>query len=132
MIDEAGVREVLNEILDPCSITAGVPAGLCDMGLIREVAVRGEQGHQEVALTVGVTEPGCFMIGPFAAEARARLLALPGVIDVELELDNGWDWTESKMAPDYLEKLTAHRERESARRTLPLSVVGRHPHANAG
>jgi metal-sulfur cluster biosynthetic enzyme len=122
---EAEVREVLNEIVDPCSITAGVPAGLCDMGLIRAVQVSGGPGEQRVGLTVGVTEPGCFMIGPFAAEARARLLALPGVGEVELELDNGYDWTESMMAPAYRARLTEHRARESARRRLPLHPVHR-------
>ncbi|MPQ97436.1 DUF59 domain-containing protein [Modestobacter sp. I12A-02628] len=125
MIGEAEVRTVLNEIVDPCSVTAGVPAGLCDMGLIRAVHVSGPPGRQRVALTVGVTEPGCFMIGPFAAEARARLLGLAGVEEVQLELDNGYDWTESMMAPDYLARLTEHRERESARRSLPLHVVRR-------
>ncbi len=125
MISEAEVRRVLNDIVDPCSITAGVPAGLCDMGLIRAVEVSGPVGDQRIGLTVGVTEPGCFMIGPFAAEARARLLALAGVAEVALELDNGYDWTESMMAPDYRERLAQHREREAARRSLPLHVVRR-------
>lgn len=125
MTTEAEVRGVLNEILDPCSVTAGVPAGLCDMGLIRAVEVSDAPGGQRIGVTVGVTEPGCFMIGPFATEARARLLALPDVEEVELELDNGFDWTEAMMAPDYRARLAEHREREAARRSLPLHVVHR-------
>lgn len=121
MTTAAQVREVLNGIVDPCSTAAGVPAGLCDMGLVHAVAVHPDG---RVAVTLGVTEPGCFMIGSFAAEARARLLTLPGVSAVELELDEGFDWTEDSMDPAYRARLAQHR-RSTQRRPhrLELQVV---------
>lgn len=110
MISTSEVRELLNSILDPCSITAGVPAGLCDMGLIRSVEVVGTDLQQTVKVTVGVTEPGCFMVGAFATEVRRRLLEQPGVVAVELELDSGFDWTEDHMSPAYARRLAEYRD----------------------
>jgi metal-sulfur cluster biosynthetic enzyme len=72
-LDEALVRATLNEIVDPCSAAAGAPAGLDDMGLVRSVEVAERDGRVTVSVRIGVTEPGCFMIYPFAREARQRL-----------------------------------------------------------
>lgn len=120
MTTAAEVRETLNGIVDPCSTAAGVPAGLCDMGLVHAVEVAPDG---RVSVTLGVTEPGCFMIGSFALEAHARLGALPGVTAVELELDEGFDWTEDSMDPAYRERLAEHRRRTGrSPRLLPLRV----------
>lgn len=109
MISVAEVRAVLNSIVDPCSAAAGVPAGLCDMGLVHAVAVRDGPAGRRVEITLGVTEPGCFMVGSFAAEARSRLLALDDVDAVDLTLDEGFDWSEEAMNPAYRTRLAAHR-----------------------
>ncbi|MFJ9179447.1 metal-sulfur cluster assembly factor [Streptomyces sp. NPDC102360] len=132
-LTEADVRAALNEIVDPCSITAGVPAGLVDMGLVSGIRILDEpEGGRRVAVTVGVTEPSCVLIGSFANEAYTRLSALPGVSGVEVTLDEGLDWNEAKFAPDYRERLTAHRAEERARRSLPLLATtagnSRRPH----
>ena len=39
-MDEATVRARLNEVLDPCSVVAGAPAGIEEMGLVRAYAER--------------------------------------------------------------------------------------------
>ncbi|GKQ41942.1 metal-sulfur cluster assembly factor [Streptomyces sp. A012304] len=123
-VTETQVRAVLNEILDPCSITAGVPAGLDDMGLVSDVHVRDDgTGGQCVAVTVGVTEPSCVLIGSFAAEAQVRLTALTGVSAVDVRLTDDFDWTPDRLAPHYRQRLDEHRERK--RRALPLLAVTR-------
>lgn len=120
MTTEGEVREALNGIVDPCSTAAGVPAGLCDMGLVHAVDV--DPGGR-VSVRLGVTEPGCFMIGSFAAEARIRLLALGDVTAVELELDEGFDWTEDSMDPAYRKRLVEHRRsKATGPALLPLQV----------
>ncbi|MGW1024804.1 metal-sulfur cluster assembly factor [Streptomyces sp. NPDC002577] len=121
-ITEARIRATLNEILDPCSITAGVPAGLDDMGLVSDIHVQDDDaGGQRIAVTVGVTEPSCVLIGSFANEAHARLTALPGVSAVDVTLAEDFDWTQDRLAPHYRQRLAEHRAQ--ARRTLPLLAV---------
>ncbi len=108
-MNEATIRSVLNSIIDPCSVAAGAPAGLIDMGLVREVSmIRGSRGH-DIRIVLCVTEPGCVMGGSFAEEARIRLSALDGVGDVRVALDGTVDWDPRHMTRDYRERLAAAR-----------------------
>ena len=110
MTGRQDVLRVLNEIVDPCSVRAGAPAGLVDMGLVGDIDIRPTSpGRCVVAVQVGVTEPGCFMIGPFAVEARERLLRLPDVDDVEVGFRAWTGWTEDDMTSEYRLHLTAVR-----------------------
>ncbi|MCX4409943.1 MULTISPECIES: metal-sulfur cluster assembly factor [unclassified Streptomyces] len=124
-ITEATIRATLNEILDPCSITAGVPAGLDDMGLLSDIRIQDDiednGGGRRVAVTVGVTEPTCVLIGSFANEAHTRLAALPGVSAVDVTLADDFDWTPDRLAPHYQRRLAEHRAQ--VRRALPLLAV---------
>ncbi|WP_435284959.1 metal-sulfur cluster assembly factor [Streptomyces sp. NBC_00063] len=121
-VTEDVVRRVLNTIVDPCSITAGVPAGMDDMGLIGEIAVVDDvTAGRHVSVTFGLTDPTCMLLGAFANEARERLRALPGVTAVDVTLDHTMEWTPDLLAPDYQERLSAHRA--EMRCTLPLVSV---------
>ncbi|EFL29243.1 conserved hypothetical protein [Streptomyces himastatinicus ATCC 53653] len=123
-VTEARIREVLNGITDPCSITAGVPAGMDDMGLISDIQVRDDSddgGGQRISVMFGLTDPTCMLLGSFANEARERLAALPGVTAVDVTLDHEMEWTPDMLAPHYQQRLAEHRERR--RRTLPLLAV---------
>ena len=101
------ILEVLNTITDPCSLVAGVRAGLVDMGLVSSVEVDGGC----VRVTLGLTEPGCLMGHAFLPQAKEALEALPGVSSVEVRLDHHlpFTWNESRMTPEYRAKLEAHR-----------------------
>jgi metal-sulfur cluster biosynthetic enzyme len=111
MIDIDGVKRVLNGIVDPCSATAGVPAGLVDMGLVSDICVEAISAERcNVAVTVGVTEVGCFMIGPFASEARSRLEALPDTAKVTVRLKPSVDWNPEDMSPALRRRLEARRQ----------------------
>lgn len=121
-VTEDRVRDVLNGIVDPCSITAGVPAGMDDMGLITGIQVRDDgAGGRRISVTFGLTDPTCMLLGSFANEARERLSALPGVTGVDVTLDHELEWTEDRFAPHYRQRLAEHRERR--RRDLPLLAV---------
>jgi metal-sulfur cluster biosynthetic enzyme len=106
---EVEVRAALNEIVDPCSAAAGAPAGLDEMGLVREVEIRGARGggrgEAHIRVTIGLTQPLCLMGIPFLKSARERLSAMPGVADVEVSLASGIDWTPARLAPGYRERL---------------------------
>lgn len=121
-VTEDRVREVLNTIVDPCSITAGVPAGMDDMGLITGIQVHDDgAGSQRISVMFGLTDPTCMLLGSFANEARERLFELPGVTGVDVTLDHELEWTEDRFAPHYQQRLAEHRAQR--RRSLPLLAV---------
>lgn len=108
---EAVIRRELDGIKDPCSMASGVPLGLDEMGLIDEVEI-GEQGR--VVLKLRLTSPFCHMIGFFKNEASARVMALPGVTAVELEADNGLDWSPERISASGQAKREHHLARMRA------------------
>jgi metal-sulfur cluster biosynthetic enzyme len=118
-VTEQQVRTVLNEIRDPCSCAAGVPAGLVDMGLVRRIELTEASNGTQIRVTLAVTEPSCLMGGPFANEAVKRLGGMDGVAAVEVGLDDAMDWTPQHLAPGYRARLEAHRS-EVRRRLLPI------------
>jgi len=121
-VTEARVRDELNGIIDPCSITAGVPAGMDDMGLISDIQVSDDGADgQRISVKIGLTDPTCMLLGAFANEARERLAELPGVTGVDVMLDHEMEWTPDMLAPHYQQRLTEHRARR--RRNLPLLTV---------
>ncbi|MGW4912807.1 metal-sulfur cluster assembly factor [Streptomyces sp. NPDC004270] len=122
-VTEERVREVLNTIVDPCSITAGVPAGMDDMGLISDIQVSDDgAGGQRIGVKFGLTDATCMLLGSFANEARERLAGLPGVTGVDVTLDHDMEWTPDMLAPDYQRRLAEHRSERRAR-LLPLTPV---------
>jgi metal-sulfur cluster biosynthetic enzyme len=108
------VRAVLNGIVDPCSAAAGAPAGLDDMGLVREVQVETGSEGTVVRVMLALTEPTCLMGIPFMATARERLEALPGVIRAEVSLASAFEWTPAELSPSYAARLERVRQRRRA------------------
>jgi metal-sulfur cluster biosynthetic enzyme len=93
MIAAADVRAVLNSITDPCSIAAGRPMGLEDMGLVYAVRV----GPRVVSVTLGTTDPRCMMAGVFLNEARSRLEPLMAGRKLRIQLEAKKIWTPRRM-----------------------------------
>lgn len=114
-VDEALVRATLNEIVDPCSVAAGAPAGLDDMGLVRSIEITEAAGATTVKVAIAVTEPGCFMIYPFCREAHERLSELERVDTVTVDLDNGANWMPSDMSDAYRKLLDRKRAVRASR-----------------
>jgi metal-sulfur cluster biosynthetic enzyme len=102
----------LDEIKDPCSLATGLPLGLAEMGLVREVAVSRDGS---VTVELRLTSPFCHMIGFFKTEAAARIGRLPGVAAVTLNADNGLDWSPRNISPAAAERRRQHLERTEAR-----------------
>jgi metal-sulfur cluster biosynthetic enzyme len=110
MIDGARVRSILDEIIDPCSVNAGIPAGISKMGLVHAVRITSSASDgANVDVTIGVTEPGCMMAAPFAAQAYDRLLSEPGIDDVTIRIDTSTVWTDEDMQANFRTRLHAHR-----------------------
>ena len=108
-VSEAEIRAALDAVLDPCSVVAGAPAGLVQMGLVRALELREGETGAMIPVRIGVTEPGCLMGASFAAQARAQLERLDGVAHVEIELDHANDWMPRDMDRNYSRRLDAMR-----------------------
>jgi len=89
VVNEALVRETLKQCFDP-----EIPVNIVDLGLIYDILViENDDGAPVVEVTMTLTAPGCGM-GPFIVEdVRSRVLALPNVHDIHVELvfDPPWD-----------------------------------------
>ncbi len=101
----------LDEIKDPCSLAAGTPFGLHEMGLVDEVII--SEGGQ-VVVKLRLTSPFCHMIGFFKQEASRRIEALEGVQSVELVADQGLDWSPARISAGALAKRDGHLRRMDA------------------
>lgn len=91
---DAAVAAALADVYDPCSVAAGRPRSLPDMGL-----VLGATLVPDGTLTVryAVTFGGCTMAPHFTAAAAERLATLPGVVRVESIVDTSFQWTTSRL-----------------------------------
>ena len=120
---EAQVRLILNEIVDPCSRVAGSPAGLDDMGLVRQVDVTGVGEAATVRVVIGLTEFGCMMGGAFLHDACERLNLAFGEDHVDVQLGDSYDWVPAHMSAAYRARLAAHRREaqpsDQGKRRLP-------------
>lgn len=105
----AEIMDVLNQIVDPCSVAAGLPAGLVDMGLVETVSVKPGPAGARVSVSLLTTHPFCMMGAVFISEATERLRALGGVGDVEVMLEGRSTWTPDRMSPGYAERLGSRR-----------------------
>ena len=93
---------VLNEIVDPCSVTAGAAAGLVDMGLVRSVEFQTlPSGGFRALVQISITHPFCMMAGVFLNEVRARLLTIAGIEEVDATVDGDTMWTPQLMTAEY-------------------------------
>jgi metal-sulfur cluster biosynthetic enzyme len=110
MPGEQDIRAALDEIVDPCSRAAGAPAGLGEMGLVRDVRVEPGPAGARVSVVLALTEPTCLMGIPFVTSARERLAALEGVAHVDVSLAANFEWTPAELSPAYAERLERVRE----------------------
>ncbi|TDV48664.1 metal-sulfur cluster assembly factor [Actinophytocola oryzae] len=103
------VREALNTIIDPCSVVAGAPVGLVDLGLVRQLTVTPAPDGAAVLVRIGVTEPACLMGASFVVRAKEVLDAIPEISTVDVGLDHAADWTPDDIAPAYQLRLAEVR-----------------------
>lgn len=92
---DAEINAVLAGIHDPCSIAAGRPTSLADMGLVRGWTL----ADGVLTVTFAVTFAGCTMAPHFTGAAAAALRALPGIRDVVTIVDTDFVWTPDLMPP---------------------------------
>jgi FeS assembly SUF system protein len=89
-IIEAQVIEALRTIFDP-----EIPVNIYEMGLIYEVKV---DGTGAVTIQMTLTSPHCPAAQSMPAEVEAKVRAIAGVTDVNIDLVWEPPWDQSKMS----------------------------------
>lgn len=96
MTDEDAVRDALREVVDPCSAATGSNLNIVEMGLLKSVSI--DDGHVDVEMRL--TTPVCHMVAYFHEEIDDRVGELAGIESVEVETDNGFEWSEEMLTPE--------------------------------
>ena len=93
-LDDAKVWEILKMVYDP-----EIPANIVDLGLVYECTVTPlPEGGSKAAVKFTMTAPGCGMGDVLAADIEQRVLNLPGVKQVDIEVVFDPPWTPDRMS----------------------------------
>ena len=90
---DADVRAALAGVHDPCSVAAGSPLSLVEMGLL----LGAELDSGTLTVTFAVTFAGCTMAPHFLRAAETELAKLPDVERVVATVDTTVVWTPDRM-----------------------------------
>jgi len=82
-----------------------IPVNIVDLGLVYDMRISPEEGDKQVDVKMTLTAQGCGMGTSIAADARSKLLALPGIADANVEIV--WDppWNPQMISPEGRERL---------------------------
>ncbi|HWB58160.1 MAG TPA: putative Fe-S cluster assembly protein SufT [Chthoniobacteraceae bacterium] len=83
-LDEKAVWDQLKTCYDP-----EIPVTIVDLGLVYDCSITRDDGGAKVNVKMTLTAPGCGMGPTICAEARSKILSIPGVTDAEVDLV--WD-----------------------------------------
>jgi len=92
---EQEVWSTLKTCFDP-----EIPVNIVDLGLIYDMNISQLHDGSRVDVKMTLTAQGCGMGGSIAADARNKLLDLPGVVEADVQVV--WDppWTPEKISPE--------------------------------
>jgi probable FeS assembly SUF system protein SufT len=93
-VAEAKIWDQLRTCYDP-----EIAVNIVDLGLIYDCQISpGEEGGARVDIKMTLTAPGCGMGPTIAAEARQKVMAIPGVSDAQVDLV--WDppWNQAMIS----------------------------------
>ena len=85
---EGGLEEQVWNTLKTC-YDPEIPVNIVDLGLVYSMEISPGDPGNRVDVKMTLTAPGCGMGASIAADARYKILALPGVADADVELV--WD-----------------------------------------
>ena len=88
-LDEKAVWDQLKTCYDP-----EIPVNIVDLGLVYDCTIFPQPGTgSKVSVKMTLTAPGCGMGPTICAEAKSKILAIPGVADADVDLvwDPAWN-----------------------------------------
>jgi probable FeS assembly SUF system protein SufT len=94
------VWDVLKTCYDP-----EIPVNIVDLGLVYDMRISDDADAKRIDVKMTLTAPGCGMGGSIAADARMKLLELPGVSEADVQIV--WDppWNPQMISPEGRERL---------------------------
>jgi probable FeS assembly SUF system protein SufT len=97
---EQQVWEQLKACYDP-----EIPVNIVDLGLVYDLRITPEGEGRRVDVKMTLTAQGCGMGASIAADARQRLLGLPGITEADVQIV--WDppWNPQMISPEGKERL---------------------------
>jgi probable FeS assembly SUF system protein SufT len=93
-VDELAIWSQLKTCFDP-----EIPVNIVDLGLIYDMKVSSLlNAGQRVDVKMTLTAPGCGMGPSIAADARQKILSIPGIVEADVQLV--WDppWNQSMIS----------------------------------
>ncbi|HYR95593.1 MAG TPA: putative Fe-S cluster assembly protein SufT [Candidatus Binatus sp.] len=97
---EQQVWDVLKTCFDP-----EIPVNIVDLGLVYDMRIEPEGDGRRIDIKMTLTAPGCGMGTSIAADARYKLLALPGVADADVQIVWEPPWSPQMISPEGKERL---------------------------
>lgn len=120
-VDINRVSEALQQVIDPCSVGRGVPAGLVDMGMVKGMALSSTpDGRSLLTVELRITSPACTFQPYFEQQVREHLATIRELDQVRIEWNSEFDWSDDDMSPEL-----KHRLREKRKNLLALVDVTR-------
>jgi metal-sulfur cluster biosynthetic enzyme len=118
------VTDALNAIVDACSVAAGLPIGLVDMGIAHVLSIEDARVTVRMTPTFG----GCLFVGVFSEEIEKRLLELEWCSEVKVDVvEFDGIWTEDKISGPARERLERRRARLRAELATRRERTGNEP-----
>ena len=94
-VNRDDLTEALKSVFDP-----EIPVNVVDLGLVYGCEVSGEPGDQHVLIDMTLTAPGCGMGPVLVEEIKSRLMELPNVTAVEVNLVFDPPWSRDMMTEE--------------------------------
>lgn len=104
------VLERLGTVVDPCMEAAGLGLSLVDLGIVRRVEV----SEREIAVELGLTEPGCGFTHALVTSVEDALAELDHGRELNVSFNWSVPWTETMMTDAGRAVFGAARERSVA------------------
>jgi metal-sulfur cluster biosynthetic enzyme len=92
-----GTDEILAALanaVDPCSVAAGRPMNIVEMGLVEKVDI--DDGGQ-VTISLSLTSPSCMMLGQIMDQIDENVAPLLGGERPKMTFDDGLNWTPDRI-----------------------------------
>lgn len=94
--DESALWTQLKTVFDP-----EIPVNIVDLGLVYSLDIQeNPKNHYTVYMTMTLTAPGCGMGPAIAEDAKNRLLTVPGIQNVEVEIVWNPPWNQSMISEE--------------------------------